>query len=295
MKLAGIDIGSNAVRLIINRVMQNGGTQLKRAEFIRVPLRLGDDAFSQKYIGEAKEEQLLKTIQSFALLMEVHHVSHYRACATSAMRDAANGREVAQRIESETGIHIEIIDGYLESKLILESVMDFFSKEGDFLNIDVGGGSTEITVIHDRQAVYSQSFNIGTVRLLYGNVSDEEWDKMHSWVVSNSKNLKSLMAVGTGGNINKSLRMLGMGDRDSASFEKLKSLSNLIKDTTMKERIYKLKLNPDRADVIEPALKIYLSIMKWASIKKIYAPNVGLKDGIIKELVDEFVTDKAVL
>lgn len=141
----------------------------------------------------------------------------------------------------------------------------------------MGGGSTEITVIHDREPVYSQSFNIGTVRLLYGNVSDEEWDKMHNWVVSNSKNLKSLMAVGTGGNINKSLRMLGMGDRDSASFEKLKSLNNMIKDNTMKERIYKLKLNPDRADVIEQALKIYLSIMKWASIKKYMPPTLGSK------------------
>jgi exopolyphosphatase/guanosine-5'-triphosphate,3'-diphosphate pyrophosphatase len=286
VKLAAIDIGSNAIRLMITRVLSGGKSpQLKRLEFIRIPLRLGDDVFQQRFISPQKEAQLTKAIQSFKLIMDVHQVADYTACATSAMRDAMNGVEIAERIKKSTGISIEIIDGMRESALILDSVMKFFPDNGDFLNIDVGGGSTEMTVIHDHKPVKSQSFNIGTVRLLYGSVNEEEWTRMERWVEDNAKLFKGLIAVGTGGNINKAFRMMDLGDRESMSYDKLKALYTMVKNMSLRERIYKLKLNPDRADVLEPALKIHLTIMKWVDIKKIYAPNAGLKDGIIEELL----------
>lgn len=286
MKLAAIDIGSNAVRLIINRVLSEDGGQLKRLEFVRIPLRLGDDVFQHGMISKEKEALLTKTIQAFALIMEVHHINDYMACATSAMRDSVNGSQVAARIEKKTGIKINIIDGMEESRLILDAVMRFFPEHGNFINIDVGGGSTEMTLIRNHRAVASETFNIGTVRLLYETVDSEEWKRMEKWLDLEVDGLKNLIAVGTGGNINKALRMLDIDERDAVSYDKLKTLHQVIKGLTLKERIYKLKLNPDRADVLEPALKIHLQIMKWAAIKKIYAPNAGLKDGIIRQLLD---------
>lgn len=286
MKLAAIDIGSNAVRLIINRVLSEDGGQLKRLEFVRIPLRLGDDVFQNGAISKEKEELLTKTIQAFALIMDVHHIHDYMACATSAMRDSANGRQVAARIEKKSGIKINIIDGMEESRLILDSVMRFFPDHGNFINIDVGGGSTEMTVIKNHKPVTGETFNIGTVRLLYDTVDEMEWKRMEKWIELEVVGLKNLVAVGTGGNINKALRMLDIGERESISYDKLKTLYQVIKGMTLKERIYKLKLNPDRADVLEPALKIHLQVMKWASIKKIYAPNAGLKDGMIRQLME---------
>jgi exopolyphosphatase/guanosine-5'-triphosphate,3'-diphosphate pyrophosphatase len=285
MKLAAIDIGSNAVRLVIHRVLSEGGGQLKRLEFVRIPLRLGDDVFQTKTISAEKEELLSKTMQAFALIMDVHHVHDYRACATSAMRDAVNGAQIAEHIQKSTGIKIDIIDGMEESQLILDSVMRFFPDHGNFINIDVGGGSTEMTLIKNHKPIIGETFNIGTVRLLYESVDEKEWKRMEQWVSEVIVSTKNIVAVGTGGNINKALRMLEMTEKEAMSYDKLKALYQLLRSLTLKERIYKLKLNPDRADVLEPALKIHLQIMKWASIKKIYAPNAGLKDGIIRELL----------
>lgn len=285
MKLAAIDIGSNAVRLVIYRIFSGGQTVMKKLEFIRIPLRLGDDVFKDKMISQHKEDMLIKTMKAFSLIMEVHGVADYEACATSAMRDSMNGKELVAKVKKTTGINIEIIDGIRESQLILDSILNMFPDRGDFLNIDVGGGSTEMTLIHDHKPVMNSSFDIGTVRLLYGNVPQSEWERMQAWVQTNSEKMKGLVAVGTGGNINKAFRLLELKDLESTSHEKIKNLYESIREMTLKERIYKMRLNPDRADVIEPALKIHLSIMKWAGIKKIFAPNAGLKDGIIRELM----------
>lgn len=282
MKIAAIDIGSNAVRLIISRILADG--KMKRIEFIRVPLRLGDDVFHSKVLSVEKENLLRKTILSFKLLMEVHHVEDYRACGTSALRDALNAKEVLDRIERETELHIEIISGMEESRIILDSVMRFFPDQGNFLNIDVGGGSTEMTVIHDHLPVLSASFNVGTVRQLYGSVTQRDMNEMLMWVKEHASTLKGLIAVGTGGNINKVFKVLGLEDKSSLSYEKLKAFYNQIREMTLKDRIMKMNLNPDRADVIVPAVKIHLAIMKQAGIRKIFAPNAGLKDGLIEEL-----------
>lgn len=289
MKIAAIDIGSNAVRLIISRILSDG--HLKRIEFIRVPLRLGDDVFHSKVLSVEKAELLKKTIQSFKLLMEVHQVHDFRACGTSALRDALNGKEVVDRIHKETGISIEIISGMEESRIILDSVMRFFPEHGNFINIDVGGGSTEMTIIHDHQPVISASFNVGTVRQIYGSVSGQDMHDMLDWVKTNINGLKSIVAVGTGGNINKAFKMLSLEDKSSLSYDKLKTLYNQMKEMTLKDRILKLDLNPDRADVIVHALKIHLSIMKEAGIRKIFAPNAGLKDGLIEELASRHMKE----
>lgn len=295
MKLAAIDIGSNAVRLVIYRLLDATRQDLKKLEFIRIPLRLGDDVFRDRIISPAKQETLEKTMQAFALIMEVHDVKHYRACATSAMREAANGSAIVQAVKKHTGIAIEVIDGITESELIRDSILSLFPGNGNFMNIDVGGGSTEMTLIHDHEPTLSATFDIGTVRMLYGQVPQHEWDRMQAWVKTNATLMQSLTAVGTGGNINKAFRIMGMRDLESTSFDKLKGLYDSLSEMTLKERIYKLRLNPDRADVIEPALKIHLRIMKWAGIRRIYAPNAGLKEGIIRSLLQRITTENVLV
>lgn len=287
MKLAAIDIGSNAIRLIIIRVLDHERGIIKRQEFIRIPLRLGDDVFRDGAISGNKIATLCKAMEAFRIIMDIHQVHDFRACATSAMREASNGQEVIDRVEQHSGIRIEIISGMLESKIILESVFNLFPNRGNFLNIDVGGGSTEMTLIEKHQVVKSVSFDVGTVRMLYAYPPESVWTSMQQWVEENVLPIKPVIAVGTGGNINKAFRMLGLSDRDGLNMEKLKSLYSQIKSLSVRDRMIEFRLNADRADVIEPALKIHLSILRWGDIKKIYAPNAGLKDGIIRELMEK--------
>jgi exopolyphosphatase / guanosine-5'-triphosphate,3'-diphosphate pyrophosphatase len=290
LKLAAIDIGSNAMRLLISRVLPDmgNGVQFKKVEFIRIPVRLGDDAFRHQMISPEKAELFMKAMQAYKLIMEIHDVKDFKACATSAMREAENGPELVKRVKDELGIDIEIVSGNLESGLILKSVLNYFPEDSDYLLIDVGGGSTEMTIIKNHMPILSKSFDLGTVRMMDGRSMKKAQKEVEEWVKENTRKLDKLVAVGTGGNINRLHRMAVNDDEKPMSIDKLEKLYEQIKEMTIKDRIYKLKMNPDRADVIEYAAKIYLNIMKWAKIDKIYCPQGGLKDGIISELWEKY-------
>jgi len=294
LKLAAIDIGSNALRLLIVRILPEHKTgDFKKVEFVRIPLRLGDDVFTEGKIGSEKKKLFLMAMQAFKLIMDIHGVVDYMACATSAMREASNGKSLVDSVRKQFDFQIEIISGEEESRLILQSVMESIQRKGNFLNIDVGGGSTEITYIHDGQPRESRSFPIGTVRLMDGKVKQETWDDMEAWVKKQSSRLKGIKGLGTGGNISKLYRMSGSQQKgEFMSIEYLEALYSRICVMPVKDRIYELRLNPDRADVIEYAARIYLQIMKWSKVDEILAPRAGLKEGLILEVFSRVNSDK---
>ena len=288
MKFAAVDIGSNAIRLLISRVMptENLDIQFKKVEFIRIPLRLGDDVFSTGKISKEKQELFMMTMNAFKLILDVHGVKEYMACATSAMREAKNGEALVRKVQKKYNFKVDIISGEKESELILRSVMSSFPSKGHYLNIDVGGGSTEITVIEDHEVVNAKSFPIGSVRLKENKVHPKAWQEMEQWVKQNTSPEKKSIAIGTGGNINKLYSMADKGQKKAVSLATLTKLYQEINALSISDRIYKLKLTPDRADVIDHAATIYIAVMGWAGIKQIYSPNAGLKDGVIMELWD---------
>jgi exopolyphosphatase/guanosine-5'-triphosphate,3'-diphosphate pyrophosphatase len=288
MKFAAIDIGSNAVRLQIARLSDNGDTDpFKRVEFVRIPVRLGDDAFREKKIGKEKRQVFYKAMEAFKLLMEAYGVDHYMACATSAMREAKNGDKIVDKVEKNTGLRIDIIDGKRESELILKSIQHFFKPEKNYLTIDVGGGSTEMTVIKNCRAFDSVSFDIGTVRLLDNGIKNNAWKELESYVKSHVGEVQHTHAIATSGTINKIASMISTVPKElTLTTSQLDEFYNRVKKLSMKERIEIFKLNPDRADVIEPSADIYLRILKWANIEQLYAPSAGLKDGILYELLE---------
>ncbi|MBB2145068.1 exopolyphosphatase [Pedobacter sp. LMG 31464] len=289
IRYAAIDIGSNAVRLLIADITLNdNGYGFKKNTLVRVPLRLGDDAFLDHKISPKKTEDLVKTMSAFKNLMDVYHVSKYLACATSAMREAENGRDIIKKIKALTDIDLEIIEGQREANIIYSNHIeqDLDSKKS-YLYIDVGGGSTELSVFVNKQPIASKSFNIGTIRILDNQDKDETWEEMKVWVKEHTKELKNLAGIGTGGNINKLFRMSGEKEDMPLTFLKLKTLYNELNSYSLKERITLMKLNQDRADVIIPACEIYLTLMKWTGIKQIYVPKVGMVDGIINLLIEE--------
>ncbi|MGN7205065.1 Ppx/GppA phosphatase family protein [Pedobacter sp. SAFR-022] len=289
LRYAAIDIGSNAVRLLIADIsLGNQRYEFKKNTLIRVPLRLGDDAFLNKEISERKIEDMVKTMTAFKNLMDVYQVSHYIACATSAMREAGNGKEIVKIIKRKANINLEIIEGQREASIIAANhIEETLDENRGYLYIDVGGGSTELTIFVNRKQVASKSFNIGTIRILDNQDKPETWDEMKDWVKVQTKNYKNLAAIGTGGNINKLFRMSDEKDGNPMSFTKLKNLYNDLNSYSLKERIRVFKLNADRADVIIPASEIYLTLMKWTGIKQIYVPRVGMVDGIINLLIEE--------
>ena len=276
MKFASIDIGSNAVRLLLCSVVEKQGEPLfKKNELVRIPLRLGEDAFVHKKISDEKADKLVKTMQAFRLLMDVFGAVDYRACATSAMREASNGAELMARVRLEANIHLEIIDGRTEAEIIYANhIAEHLNHDSSYLYIDVGGGSTELTIFSDNKYVYSQSFNIGTIRLLHNTVSKEHWNDFKETVRNITKNYKPMIAIGSGGNINKIYKILKKKDGKSLPYEKIKELSDHLTGFSLEERISQLGLNPDRADVILPAAKIFLSVMKNADIKEIGRAHV---------------------
>jgi exopolyphosphatase/guanosine-5'-triphosphate,3'-diphosphate pyrophosphatase len=289
VKFASIDIGSNAVRLLISSwTPDNINEPFKRVEFVRVPLRLGDDAFRDKKISKEKKQLLYKAMEAFRLLMDVHGVDDYMACATSAMREAKNGKKIAQKIAEELDIEIDIITGKRESELILRSVKDYFPETGNYLTIDVGGGSTEMTIIEDHEPMFSASFDIGTVRMIDSSIKEKTWDEAEKWIKEHTSHLKTITAIGTSGTMNKLFRMGQEPGEEFISYTNLQELHKMLKKYTVAERIEKLKLNPDRADVIEPSAFIYLKIMKWAGCEKIHSPSAGLKDGMLMELASRY-------
>lgn len=289
MRYAAIDIGSNAVRLLIADIIENNGSvSFKKNTLIRVPLRLGDDAFLDHNLSEKKSTDLMKTMRAFRNLMDVYKVADYMAYATSAMREAKNGEEITNHIKDAANIEIEIIPGQKEAKIIYASHAEQNIDKGkNYLYIDVGGGSTELSLFSAGELWASRSFNIGTIRMLDNQDTDETWNEMRDFIRDNTRQFKVISGIGTGGNINKLYKLSEEKDNAPLSFGKLKSLYNYLNSFSLKDRINVLGLNMDRADVIIPACEIYLTVMKSANIKNIYVPTVGLVDGIIQTLIEK--------
>ena len=282
MKLAAIDIGSNAARLQISTILHSDNiVSFKRVEYVRFPLRLGHDVFNYGALTPESEARTTKLMQAYKLLMELHEVEGYMACATSAMRESTNGPEIAKRIEATTGIKIHIIDGQKEAELINNVVVQALD-DRQYLHIDVGGGSTELNVYVNRQKVNSKSFKIGSVRLLEGKETKGAWRKIEDWVEDNIDSSQEITAVGTGGNISKLFNLASKLSETETTLAEIDRMRNFIAGFSLNDRINKLRLNADRADVIVPAADIYISVMKWAGADKIIVPDLGLKDGIIQ-------------
>lgn len=289
-KLAAIDIGSNAIRLLISNVIisEDRAPQFKKSSLVRVPIRLGADVFvNDGVISDANIDRMVHAMKAFKLLMNVHNVEKYKACATSAMREASNGHEVTAKIVSKTGIKIDIIGGKEEAEIISSTNLnELIEGDNTYLYVDVGGGSTEFTLFSKGKTISSKSFEMGTVRLLNNkkSVNKEIFYNVEKWIKKHTKDLKNVSLIGSGGNINKLFKMSGRTEGKPISFIYLNAQYQFLKNMSYEDRISELSLNPDRADVIIPATKIYLSAMKWSGARKIYVPKIGLSDGIIKTL-----------
>lgn len=288
-KYGAIDIGSNAVRLLVANVIVSDTLEpkFKKSALVRVPIRLGADAFVGGDISKENIQRMVNAMKAFKLLMNVHGVERYKACATSAMREAKNGKEVVNTINLETGIQVDIIGGKEEAAIISSTDLeDLISGHKTYLYVDVGGGSTEFTIFSKGEIIASKSFKMGTVRLLKNDKSTNKvvFLEVEKWIKQNTKNLKKISLIGSGGNINKLFKMSGRTEGKPISYIYLSAQYQFLKQMTYEQRISELSLNPDRADVIIPATKIYLSAMKWSGARKIYVPKIGLADGIIKSL-----------
>ncbi|MGB0837838.1 MAG: Ppx/GppA phosphatase family protein [Flavobacteriaceae bacterium] len=288
-KLGAIDIGSNAIRLLISNVIvkkNKDEPQFKKADIIRVPIRLGADVFVDGKISEDNIERMGEAMKAFKLLMGVHGVERYKAMATSAMREASNGTEVRDLVAEASGVEIDIIDGKKEAEIIsFTDLNESIDPEKAYLFVDVGGGSTELTVINKGEVVASKSFKIGTVRLVNKTVDKQIlWPQIELWIKEHTADLKKIFVIGSGGNINKIFKMSGKPMGTSLTYAYLKAHYRFLKNMSYEDRILVLGLNTDRADVIVPATKIYLNAMKWSGAKKIFVPKIGLSDGIIKSM-----------
>ncbi|MGB0892541.1 MAG: Ppx/GppA phosphatase family protein [Flavobacteriaceae bacterium] len=288
-KYGAIDIGSNAIRLLVANVIEEEDKepQFKKSSLVRVPIRLGADAFVSGKISTDNIQRMIEAMEAFKLLMKVHGVEKYKACATSAMREAENGQQVAEEILHKTGIKIDIIDGKKEAAIISSTdLSELIESEGSYLYVDVGGGSTEFTVFSKGKIINSKSFKMGTVRLINNKKSENKtmFKEVEKWIKEHTKGLKRVAVIGSGGNINKLFKMSGRTIGKPISYIYLNAQYQFLKQMSYKERISELSLNPDRADVIVPATKIYLSAMKWSGSRKIFVPKIGLSDGIIKSL-----------
>ncbi len=287
MKLAAIDIGSNAARLLITEVIVTpvGKAEFNKMNLIRVPLRLGFDVFETKQISAPKISMVLETMQAYKHLMKAYGVQHLKACATSAMRDATNATEILATVKKETGIDIEVISGSAEAAYIYEShIAENMDSDKSYLYIDVGGGSTELTFFSKGKLVFKESFNIGTIRLLKGQVAEKNWDAMKDFLKKNTKAINNISAIGSGGNINKIFSISKKKDGKPLPLELLRDYYKEFSAVSMHDRINLYKLREDRADVIVPALLIYINVMRWAEISEIYVPKIGLADGMIQHL-----------
>jgi len=292
LKYAAIDIGSNAVRLLISSIVESEdhAPRFKKTSLVRVPIRLGQDVFVSGEISNVNTSRMLDTMQAFKLLMKTHRVDKYKACATSAMREASNGKEVVNLILENTGITIDIIDGEEEATIIAATDLNnFIDNNKTYLYVDVGGGSTEFSVIYNGFKTASKSFKIGTVRLLNDIVKKETWQELEQWIKAETKNHDNIEVIGSGGNINNIFKSSGKSAGKPLTYFYLTSYYNMLQSYSYEERITELNLNQDRADVIIPATRIYLSAMKWSGAKDIYVPKIGLADGIIKSMYNESV------
>jgi exopolyphosphatase/guanosine-5'-triphosphate,3'-diphosphate pyrophosphatase len=288
MKLASIDIGSNAVRLLISEVtVDEKKTSFNKISLVRVPLRLGFDVFESGKISEQKSEMLLYTMKAYINLLHAYEVKYLKACATSAMREASNSQEIIDRVKNETGIEIEIISGNDEASFIYENhVAENLDKEHSYLYIDVGGGSTELTFFSNNKLSFKDSFDIGTIRLLKNKVTDETWDAMKEDIKNKTKG-KQVIAIGSGGNINKVYSLTKRKDNKPLTLDLLRDFYKELSNVSLHDRIRIYNLREDRADVIVPALLIYVNVMRWAGASEIYVPKIGLADGLIQHLWEE--------
>ncbi|WP_282079039.1 Ppx/GppA phosphatase family protein [Aquimarina algiphila] len=294
-KYGAIDIGSNAVRLLISSIHEEEGktTRFKKTSLVRVPIRLGADVFKTKRVSEENIIRMIDAMKAYQLLMKTHKVSRYKACATSAMREAENGEEVVQLIKEKTGIQIDIIDGKSEAAIIaMTDLHELINTDATYLYVDVGGGSTEFTLYHNGNVIASKSFKLGTVRLLNDLVSDEIWNDVERWIKNQTKGYSRIALIGSGGNINNIFKNSGKSMGKPLTFLYLSSYYELLNSLTYEERIWQLNLNQDRADVILPAVRIYLSAMKWGGARKIFVPKIGLSDGIIKSLYNDKLNNR---
>lgn len=286
-KFAAIDIGSNAVRLLIANVMENDNVApvFSKSSLVRVPIRLGTDVFTTGQVSEENATRLLESMKAFKILMGVHKVEGYKACATSAMREAKNGSEITALIKKKTGVSISIIDGSDEAAIIANTdLQTLIESDKAYLYVDVGGGSTEFTVYSCGETVASKSFKIGTVRLINEMVKHETWMEVEQWIKEHTKEFKKISLIGSGGNINKIFKISGKKEGTPLTFKYLNSYYQFLMSFSYEERISILGLNQDRADVIIPAARIYINAMKWSKAVKIYVPKIGLSDGIVKSL-----------
>ncbi len=283
-KFAAIDIGSNAIRILIANIIQTDhGVVFQKNSLIRSPVRLGEDSFTLGEISPKSLKRFVKTMKAFKLLMNIHGVSKYKAYATSALREANNSSHVINMVKKKAGIKVEIIDGIKEAEIISNNkISEFINTQKTFLFVDVGGGSTEFTFISEGIHVASKSFKIGTVRLINNLVDDRVWIGIENWIKKNSKKFQKITLMGSGGNINKLFKLSNIKEGKPLSKIKLSQLFKLLEELNYEERVLKFDLNPDRADVIVPAARIYLKALEWSGGQKIYVPRFGLSDGMIK-------------
>lgn len=295
MKLAAIDIGSNAIRLQISTIYDKGPKLLfKKLEYVRFPLRLGHDVFNNNRISDASKQKFKKLMKTYKLLLELYEVEDYMFCATSAMRESENGQELAEEVKNEIGVTINIIDGLLEAEMINRAIESYLGKD-TYLHIDVGGGSTELNLFVMGIKVKTRSFKVGSVRVLEHHDSPIMWNDMEKWVKDNvKKEYGKVTAVGTGGNISKIFELAKKKPGQALSVKKVKDIRKMIEGFTLDQRIYDLQMNPDRADVIVPATNIYLKVMEWAHAGSILVPDVGLKDGILLHLLEKNLSQKKI-
>ncbi len=290
MRLAAIDIGSNAARLLITEVIVDGKNEpvFNKLNLVRVPLRLGFDVFDEGLIPKQKIGMMLQTMKAFKHLMNAYEVKHIIACATSAMRDAKNSDDIIRKVKLETDIAIEVISGDMEAGIVFENhIAETLDKDHSYMYIDVGGGSTELSFFSNGKLIFKESFNIGTIRLLQEAVNDKTWEVMKEVIKTVTKGQKEVMAIGSGGNINKVFSLSKRKEGKPLSLELLKDYHKELSSVNMEERMRLYNLRPDRADVIVPALLIYINAMRWAGANEMYVPKIGLVDGLVRHLWEE--------
>ena len=295
MKLAAIDIGSNAARLLITEVEENerGLPQFNKLNLVRVPLRLGFDVFETGDIPKTKINKVVETIKAYKHLLNIYEVKYLKACATSAMRDARNSEDIIRKVKMETGIEIRVISGDEEASFIYENhIAENMAKDHSYLYIDVGGGSTELTFFNAGKLVFKESFNIGTIRLLKGQVNESLWDEMKDFIKLGTKGINGIIAIGSGGNINKVFSLSKRKEGKPLTLELLRDYHKELSSFSLEDRMKQYKLREDRADVILPAIQIYINVMRWANIEEIFVPKIGLADGLVHMLYDEVKNKK---
>lgn len=292
-KLAAIDIGSNAMRLLIKNVYEipNNKPVFNKTSIVRMPIRLGEDVFIEKKISQKNTTRLVNAMKAYKLMMDIYGVEHYLAYATSAMRESENGKEIVKKIKQQSGINIQIIDGNTEAELIFATeLQNFILDENNYLYVDVGGGSTELTLITNGKVSTSRSFPIGTVRLLEGKVESSVYPEMKTWIEQNVRKY-GVDLIGSGGNINHVYKYSGVKLGKPLSGTYLRSRYKVIREMSYEQRLKELNMKPDRADVVEFALEIYTKVMKWSKAQKIFVPKIGISDGMIRYLYQQVKND----